>query len=87
MVTISKNYISNLIIFSYLNEKRVIEEKLLLFEKKYMLKFEDFEKQVKNLEENFEHWDDYIEWKAYINFYQQLIQGIENVKSGDFQLA
>ncbi len=35
------------------------------FQKKYGLAFEDFEQQIKTTEnEDFEKWDDYIEWKA-----------------------
>ena len=43
------------------------KEKLELFEKKYKCTFKEFEKKVKSGEgqENFEKWDDYIEWKAY----------------------
>jgi len=41
------------------------------FEKKYSLAFEDFEKQIKSaIKEDFEKWDDYIEWKAYFKSYQ-----------------
>jgi hypothetical protein len=41
------------------------------FEKKYGIPFEDFEKQIKTaVKEDFEKWDDYIEWKAYSKSYQ-----------------
>ncbi|HLB70721.1 MAG: hypothetical protein OIN88_16090 [Candidatus Methanoperedens sp.] len=40
------------------------------FEKKYGLIFEDFEEQLKTTDkEDFEKWDDYIEWKAYSRSY------------------
>ena len=40
------------------------------FEKKYGLEFEDFERQIKSaVKEDFEKWDDYIEWKAYSKSY------------------
>ena len=40
------------------------------FETKYSLVFEDFEQQIKSAEtEDFEKWDDYIEWKAYSKAY------------------
>lgn len=36
------------------------------FEKKYGLVFDDFERQIQSAaKEDFEKWDDYIEWKAY----------------------
>lgn len=41
------------------------------FEKKYGVLFEDFENQIKTaVKEDFEKWDDYIEWKAYYKSYQ-----------------
>ncbi|MCZ7382353.1 MAG: hypothetical protein O8C64_12390 [Candidatus Methanoperedens sp.] len=39
-------------------------------EKKYHTDFEDFQSKIKAAEkENFEKWDDYIEWKAYFTAY------------------
>ncbi|MFQ6056657.1 MAG: hypothetical protein ACE5J3_11825 [Methanosarcinales archaeon] len=36
------------------------------FSDKYNTTFKEFEKKIENsIEENFEEWDDYIEWKAY----------------------
>jgi len=88
MVTLSKNQVCNLIMLSYLSEKRLLEEKILLMEKKYNTNFEEFEKNLKNsTTENFSEWDDYIEWKAYISSYRQINNQIEDVKIGDFQLA
>ena len=41
------------------------------FEKKYGMLFEDFDKQIKSgVKEDFEKWDDYIEWKAYFKTYE-----------------
>ncbi|AIY89242.1 hypothetical protein [Geoglobus acetivorans] len=42
-----------------------IKEKIKFFEKKYGCTFEEFERKLREKEENFEEWDDYIEWKAY----------------------
>lgn len=40
------------------------------FEKKYSQTFEDYEQTLKAAEkEDFEKWDDYIEWKAYFSTY------------------
>ncbi len=42
-----------------------IREHLKLFENKHGMQFEEFEQQLKTVAEDFEKWDDYIEWKAY----------------------
>ena len=38
-------------------------------------------------EENFEKYDDYIEWKAYISQLKDLQQKISDIKSGKLQLS
>jgi len=39
-------------------------ECIRLFEIKYGKTFEEFERELKSSPENFEAWDDYMEWKA-----------------------
>jgi len=45
-----------------------------------------FEKKVKQEKENFEKWDDYIEWKAYVESLKNLesklrkIEGAEDIR-------
>jgi hypothetical protein len=56
-----------------ISELAPIKEKIKLFEKKYKCNFKEFEKRMFKLnEENYEMWDDYIEWKAYIHRYNEL---------------
>lgn len=61
-----------------------IKSKIELFESKYGCKFEDFEKKIKDKQdEDFEEWDDYIEWKAYVRTLEELkeeLKKIENAK-------
>jgi len=61
-----------------------IKSKIEQFESKYGCKFEEFEKKVReSTDENFEEWDDYIEWKAYVKALEDLkekLKEIENVK-------
>lgn len=54
-----------------LYEKHVVEEKLRLFEKKYGKSFKEFEEEVKE-KEDFEKWDDYMEWKAYLKSHEDI---------------
>jgi hypothetical protein len=76
------------ILLDYLARTHSLKEKISFYVKKYNMNFEDFEKQVKNSsKENFEEWDDYIEWKAFNNFHSSYLTQIEEVKNGNFQLA
>ncbi len=54
-----------------LYELHIVKEKLTLFEKKYGKTFSDFEKEVLS-KEDFEKWDDYLEWKAYLKSLKEL---------------
>ncbi|MEO6284186.1 MAG: hypothetical protein ABIN80_01700 [Dyadobacter sp.] len=88
MLTISKKQIGNWVLLDYLSQKQLFQEKVNLLEKKYNLDFKTFENQVENsLIENFEAWDDLIEWKAYNHFLSEINSKITDIRNGDFQMA
>lgn len=49
----------------------IVREKIALFEEKYGKTFSEFEKEILS-EEDFEKWDDYMEWKAYVKSLKDL---------------
>ncbi|GAB6101569.1 hypothetical protein JCM16138_07920 [Thermococcus atlanticus] len=55
-----------------ISELAPIREKIKLFEEKYGMTLEAFEKKLKSSVESFEAWDDYIEWKAYVKKLEEL---------------
>ena len=61
-----------------------VRNKIEIFERKYGFTFEEFEEEIKTKKkENFQKWDDYIEWKAYIKTLKELekkSKEIENVR-------
>ena len=59
-----------------------IKERIKLFEKKYGLTFDEFEKKVASGEENYEKWDDYIEWKAYHFKLEELKKSLIGIDHG-----
>jgi hypothetical protein len=42
-----------------------VKERIIFFERKHGCNLETFEDRLKQLPEDFECWDDFIEWKAY----------------------
>jgi len=54
----------------------IVKEKIALFEKKYGKIFSEFEKKVLT-KEDFEKWDDYLEWKAYVKSLEELEASIK----------
>ena len=63
-------------IFSQLTPAK---EKIRLFESKYKCSFEQFENKIKEETENFEKWDDYIEWKAYMETIKDLTTKLKEI--------
>ncbi|TYB33156.1 MAG: hypothetical protein FXF49_07795 [Flexistipes sinusarabici] len=65
MIELSQNKARDYLKAEILYELNLTKEKLKLFEKKYGKSLEEFEAQLEEEKENFEKWDDYIEWKSY----------------------
>ena len=64
-ITVSKDEIIEYKKLKTLSEITLTKEKVALFERKYQCSLNDFKKRLEENEEEFEEWDDYIEWKAY----------------------
>jgi hypothetical protein len=88
VLTLSKKQIGNWVLLDYLSQKQVYSEKISFLEKKYDLNLQAFESQIENsLEENFQAWDDLIEWKAYHQLLADVTAKITDIRNGDFQVA
>lgn len=88
MLIIEKSEVANWLLLLYKSEHKKIEEKLELFEKKYNQNFSDFEMNIgKSEQENFEKWDDYIEWKAFQKSLVNLNNNIREIENGHFKVA
>jgi len=87
MTTIDKNHISELVLMEAYADLHKTKDKINMFEKKYNRKFEDFEDLIHSEEENFDKYDDYIEWKVYINHLKDIQQKINDIKSGKLQIS
>ena len=86
MVTISKKDISLLFIMEEYAKLHEIEAVLNSFEKKYNTDFLSFQKLI-NKHEDFEQFEDYIAWKANIDYLIDVKQNIEDLKNGKFQIS
>ncbi len=88
MLQISKQSISQWLLLSYMAEQTYLSDKIVQFGNKYQSSFADFEVQINAATvESFEAWDDYIEWKAYQDFLENIQQKIIEVKNGNFQMV
>lgn len=57
--------------FKLIFELVLIWERILEFERKYGVSFEEFERRIREENESFEVWDDYIEWKVYVRKFRE----------------
>jgi len=87
MTTINKQQVSELILMETYAELHKVQDKIKQYEKKYAIPFEDFEKILNQEAEDFEKYDDYIEWKAYLNQRKDLWQKINDIKNGNYKVA
>ena len=87
MTTINKQHISELILMELYADLHKVQDRIAQYEKKYAMQIDDFEKMMKEEEEDFEKYDHYIEWKAYLNQLKDLRQKIKDIKSGNYQVS
>lgn len=58
------------------------------FQHKYNMLFPQFELYIQqSSRENFEQWDDYMEWKAFRKSIEQLQNLVNAIEHGNFELA
>ncbi|MBK5930595.1 hypothetical protein [Halochromatium salexigens] len=88
MITVDKQDIGQLLLLDYLASLHKAQEKLRLFECKYQTSLENFSALLKvSDQEDFEAWDDYMEWKAFQHVSNNLKEKIDEIKNGHFELT
>ena len=87
-ISISKDEVRDVVKLKIVVELNNAKTRVDLLEAKYQKSFNDFEKWMKNSEENFEVWDDDLEWKAYQRLVKDLMQELSDVEHAqDIQLT
>jgi hypothetical protein len=88
MVTINLLKAKEFHLFEILYEINNANEKIFFYNNKYGINFHEFEDLVKNADnENFEVWDDFMQWKANIKQLEQLLSNKADIESGNYQIA
>ena len=88
MITVDKQDIGQLLLLDYLASLHSAQENLRLFERKYQTSLEKFSASLKASEqEDFEAWDDYMEWKALQRVSDDLSKKIDAIKNGYFEVV
>jgi hypothetical protein len=87
MRVIDKQSVGDLLILDALADLHSVRTRLTHFTRKYGTDVDAFEARVQSEPENFEHYDDLIEWKAFQAAGKELAERIEELKHGRFQVA
>ncbi len=57
-----------------------VKERIKSFEMKHRCNLDAFEEILKHLPEDFERWDDFIEWKAYVDRLKDLESRLKKIE-------
>ena len=88
MVTINSEQVKKYQLYNTIYQIHNLKDKISFFEKKYNKNFLEFEEEIKKgADENFECWDDYMQWKAYTKSYNQLDSERKDILNGNFRLS
>lgn len=72
----------------FISQIAPLKERIRSFERKYNCGLEAFEDKIKQLPEDFERWDDFIEWKAYADSLKELESKLKKIEDAtDFRIA
>lgn len=88
MIEIPKSDLIPLIIDHYNKQLQESAFQIYTLQQKYHCSLADFEKTVKAKdEEEFEAWDDYITWKGHEKSAAYLLDRIQKIEDGLFEVA
>ena len=86
MITVNRKQVSDILRMEYLARLSAVQDKIRHFEQKYNCSFHEFEAKVQGEAEDFEWWDDYMEWKAYRNVEADIQHNIFELQHGNFEI-
>jgi hypothetical protein len=88
MVRVDKHQIGNLLLVGLLSERNLYLSKIRQFENRHHLSFEAFEEKVNTAsQDDFENWDDLIDWKANLSLLAKTEEQITDVRNGNIEMA
>ncbi len=87
MVQVSKQAVKQWMMFDYLTKKHRFQSDISMFERKYSMSLEAFEKQFETADKEIvDEWSDYIDWKAAHEFLVRINAKIQDIKNGNIEV-
>ncbi len=88
MVIINQESVKDMFIANLMYDLHRVKGKISLLQKKHSKSFKEFEKTIKeNKQEDFEEWDDYMEWKAYEKVLKRLLNEKKDLEVGNYKMS
>jgi len=79
-ITVSRDEVKGFEKLKTISQIAPLKERIRFFESKYGCTLGEFKDKIKREKENFEKWDDYIEWKAYIESMKDLESKMKDIE-------
>ena len=79
-ITVSKEEVRGFEKLKTISQIAPINERIRYFERKYGCTLGEFKDRIKREKEDFEKWDDYIEWKAYVESLKDLESKMRDIE-------
>ena len=86
-IEVKKEEVINVLRLDLISEIQALKKAIELFEKKYGKSLKEFEKEVLEGKEDFEKWDDYMEWKAFVKLYNKLMAEKRDFDEGNIRVT
>lgn len=88
MVQITKQAVQQWVMIDYLAQKHRFQSTIEQMERKYGMTLADFEKHITSSEqETVAEWDDSIDWLAAVDMLADVLQNIDEIKRGAFEIV
>ncbi|MBC8151554.1 MAG: hypothetical protein H7Z72_01450 [Bacteroidetes bacterium] len=88
MVQITKQAVQQWVLMDYLAQKHRFQSIIDQMERKYGTVLSEFEKQLQTEErESIEKWEDTIDWSAAVNMLADVLQRIDEIREGTFDIV
>lgn len=87
MEVLTRQSVANSIIMENLSELHALQEQIRVFEAKYGLSLEQFAQSFDREKEDFQKFDDYIDWKGSVKAEHELQRRIEELRRGHLKVA
>ena len=83
-ITVSKDEVIGFEKLKAISQIAPIKERIRFFESKYGCTLGEFKDRIKREKEDFEKWDDYIEWRAYIESLKDLESKMRDIEDAQY---